>query len=57
MFILERFQLALSLIKASEPLYSENGQLQYQLHKNGIKDLSSLDFAELLISGIFSTAA
>lgn len=39
--ILEPFQLAPSLIKGSKPLYSENGQLQYQRHKNGIKDLGS----------------
>lgn len=47
--ILEPFQLAVSLIKGSKPLYFQNGQLQYQLHKNGIKDLSSLVSAELLV--------
>lgn len=48
LLILEPFQRALSLIKGSNPLQSENGKLLYQLHRNGIKDLSSV-FADLLV--------
>lgn len=48
--IFEHLQLTPSLIKDSKPRYSENGKLQYSLHKNGTKDLS------WIFCWLFSTA-